>query len=582
MAENPDANNAPQQAQAQPAQYVFEPTQAVIDARIPARLRETDRADSGKNAQARPQRGMLCPRCHSTNTTFTGLRKVTLKVPSRNHANFQAQEWNCDTAEALRAEVPCLLCPVCNADNQLLQRITHVCAEDNNEEKAIKPGKTCARCGWLSNARCLCPECNRTVHPKSFFALLNHEAPENATAEVQRLPQGINSIENTWYYDKMHQQYQKDEINARRTNLVRMATFNNIQCTSQQALQDIVGDFGADNMGMKVVAELHLHDPNCLRNLGANPEFIRTVEQFATERGHHDHLHFDPQFHVRQQANFAKLGKAHARVGPLIFGMFHSIQRNGNFRLQSQADFEELRQAGVQAYNQANQQFVQQPANAPANGQVIPFPPQLLPPPPPQQQQPQQQLQQPLQGQQGEPLAQIGALQQPLQPPLPFPAMQQQPAINNPGNNLGAAAGVGGAGAAFGPEVAAVNRLTAMKNRVFARLRERAQAAAEDHLLLGDEEQLRARLREINLSNNSSFAVVMGVASNPSHPGHIMTMNLLSSIPPDASVDAQVFILNAIIDGLNNLQLPVVLAKVRLSEEQEEDPFAEIFDALFP
>lgn len=219
------AENAQLQAAAQaPPQYVFDPPENTLTARLPPRLTEQQRTDTGKTAGGVKQRGMLCARCHSTNTTFSGQRKLNIKIPSRKNANFHAQEWNCETAEAVQSEVPCVLCPVCMGENELQQRITHVCAQDN-VERSIKPGKKCALCGWLANAKCLCPECNRVPHAKTFYALLNHDAPENASVAAQRIPNYVDGgIEATWYYMQKYQEYQKAETDARRTELIRRAS----------------------------------------------------------------------------------------------------------------------------------------------------------------------------------------------------------------------------------------------------------------------------------------------------------------------------------------------------------------------
>lgn len=537
--------------QAQEAQviYTFNPQPNIYTARLPLLLEEAQRQDSGKLNNAK-QRGVPCPRCQSTNTRFEGIRMIETKLPRRNKAHFRVPQWECLTASAVNAEVPCLLCPVCEPDAELRARIIHICPVDG-EQKAIKPGKICAMCEYSPAAACFCRECARIKHPVTFHLIYNPDAPVDSAETAQRVPPG-QVRENMWHNKKLKLEYDQQVIAEQTKERERLAAFTNLQTSTQQALASIAGDMGANNIGMRVLAELHRLDPGCLQNLGATAGFVARVQEFAMEYERLDILHFDPAFRIRQLGNLTRLARASERVGQHIFGLIETIQRQNAIRVAEPGDMERLRLAGLAAWNQANQVFEQNPAHAPVNAHQIPLPPELVP----NQAGGEHHLMLP-QGIGLQPVGVHGGQQH----------VQMENAVADPPAAPFQNANI---------EANAALLLNGIREELRIAMRGRIQAEP-------DNPELRQDMRTASTANNTTIGYLIPVVSDPTRQGHALVMNMLRVIDLRGGLEARVRAFNFIVHALRQNYNMNHLTYLTSSQQQfnvgglfDEDPFADI------
>jgi hypothetical protein len=158
--------------------YVFEPTQLQVTRALPLVLHvvpENVVLAAGQDkfvTQGRGQRGLLCPSCHYNDTKYKGYEKRP-NATQQDHrraptqAESKVDKITCNAAVRQKSSNPCLTCPVCSQDQELMDRISHDCTGlVNNPSVAIKPGASCGHCDYKAQCVCKCDLCNVAKHER--------------------------------------------------------------------------------------------------------------------------------------------------------------------------------------------------------------------------------------------------------------------------------------------------------------------------------------------------------------------------------------------------------------------------------
>ena len=296
------------------------------------------------------QRGLECPRCKSILTSY----KCKEKRPKHNGGDTMKTDiFICHVAEFIHNSKvnPCVNCPICRLDEQLMLRLRHVCFSNPEVEVEIKADGFCDLCGYKPKVTCNCCLCNVLPHSQKFHIIPNYDL---ATNSWPILP--TSYPQNNLYNNNLRQEYEKQ---VTKLNIEKNSHHQFFSQPCAEVLQRLAISPDSDNF----FVELEIDNPGILRKLGASDLLLQKLQEKLNQR-RDNHVPFEvlQQFlnnNSTQIATITRVGdtRTNNRVGRFV----HSLQQMAIGRITEPQHVQMLANASntaPQSINQANQSHI--------------------------------------------------------------------------------------------------------------------------------------------------------------------------------------------------------------------------------